>query len=158
SQGEIYVELYLTRPAATNAVGLYRRGTRVLENITALEELNKPPWTSGYLQGLLDVPYLNLTPGTRTGIIQDGAYERFAQELRGVENELARLIEAQQRAEEEQTSREVLRSVQRALKEALMALPAEEYDWFDLHQPGAGRPKTQSNQAQEGLPDQATTR
>jgi len=32
----------------------------------------------------------------------------------------------------------VLRSVQGALKEALLALPAEEYDWFDLHR-GEGR-------------------
>jgi hypothetical protein len=36
-----------------------------------------------------------------------------------------------------------LRSVQRALKEALLALPEEEYDWFDVRQPGAGRPKRQ---------------
>jgi len=141
SQGELYVELYMTRPASTNSVGLHRQGTRVLENLTALSELNKPPWTSGYLQGLIDVPHLNLTPGTRSGIIRDSAYERFTQELRGLETELMRLIEELQRAEEEQTSRDVLRSVQRALKEALLALPAEEYDWFDLHQPGASRPK-----------------
>jgi hypothetical protein len=149
-QGELYLELYLNRPAPTNAVGLYRQGTRVFENLTALSDLNKPPWTSGYLQGLIDTPYLNLTPGTRSGIIQDAAYQRFTLDLAEVEVELLRLIDQQQRAEEEQTSREVLRSVQRALKEALLALPAEEYDWFDLHQPGASRPKTQANAS--GLP------
>ena len=143
AQGDLYVELYLTRPSASNGVGLFRQGTRVLENLTALSELNKPPWTSGYIQGLIDVPYLSLTPGTRTGIIQDAAYQRFTQELSPLELELTRLIEEQQRAEEEQTSREVLRSVQRALKEALLVLPAEEYDWFDLHEPGPGRRKSQ---------------
>lgn len=142
SQGELYVELYLTRPAAANAVGLYRQGTRVIENLTALGELNNPPWTSGYLQGLIDAPYLNLTPGTRSGIIQDAAFHRFTQELAVLETDVLRLIEEQRRAEEEQTSREVLRSVQRALKEALLALPAEEYDWFDLHPQGTGRPRT----------------
>jgi hypothetical protein len=152
SQGELYVELYLSRPAPANAVGLYRQGTRVLENLTVLGELNRPPWTSGYLQGLLDAPYLNLTPGTRSGLIQDAAYQRFTQELADLEAELLRLIEAQQRAEEEQTSREVLRSVQRALREALLALPAEEYDWFDLHQSGAGRPKTQAQQQPQPAP------
>ncbi|HEY8623229.1 MAG TPA: hypothetical protein VIM74_05125, partial [Casimicrobiaceae bacterium] len=41
------------------------------------------------------------------------------------------------------TSRDVLRSVQGALKEALLALPAEEYDWFDLHRgEGKRRPRT----------------
>jgi hypothetical protein len=140
-QGELYLELYLTRPGAGNSVGLYRQGTRVIENLSSLGEFNKPPWTSGYLQGFLDASYLNLTPGTRSGIIQDAAYQRFTEELHPIETELLRLIDDQQRAEEEQTSREVLRSVQRALKEALLALPAEEYDWFDLHQPAAGRPK-----------------
>jgi len=144
-QGELYVELYLTRPAPANAVGLYRQGTRVFETLTALSELNKPPWTSGYLQGLIDAPYLNLTPGTRSGIIQDAAYQRFTEELAALETGLLRLIEEQRRAEEEQTSREVLHSVQRALREALLALPAEEYDWFGLHQPGTVRPKIQTH-------------
>jgi len=142
-QGELYLELYLARPGPGNAVGMYRQGTRVIEAISAFDELNKSPWTSGYLQGFIDAPYLNLTPGTRTGVILDAAYQRLIDELKPVETELSRLIEEQRRAEEEQTSREVLRSVQRALKEALLALPAEEYDWFDLHQPAAGRPKTQ---------------
>jgi hypothetical protein len=43
-----------------------------------------------------------------------------------------RVIEAQQRAEEEQTSRESLRAIQRAFREAILALPPEEYDWFDI--------------------------
>jgi hypothetical protein len=141
SPGELYLELYLTRPGPQNAVGLYRQGTRVLENLTLLDELSRPPWTSGYLQGLIDVPYLNLTPGTRSGIIQDAACERFQLELKPLEAELLQLIEQQQRAEEEQTSRDVLRSVQRALKEALLVLPEEEYDWFNVRQPGATRPK-----------------
>jgi uncharacterized protein with FMN-binding domain len=153
SQGGLYLELYLTRPAPTNAVGLYRQGTRVFESLDTLPELNKPPWTSGYLQGIIDVPYLSLTPGTRTGVIQDEAYLRFTQELAALETELLGLIQEQQRAEEDQTSREVLRSVQKALKEALLALPAEEYDWFDLHEPGARRPRnTPNDHADAGNP------
>jgi hypothetical protein len=140
SQSDLYLELYLARPDPANAVGLYRQGTRVLESLSALGEFHKAPWTSGYLQGILDAPYLNLTPGTRTGIIQDEAYHRLTQELAPLETELLRLIEEQLRAEEEKTSREVLRSVQKALKEALLILPAEEYDWFDLHQGGTKRP------------------
>src|SRR5215510_15263091 len=31
-----------------------------------------------------------------------------------------------------QASRELLRTIQRAFREALLALPAEEYDWFDI--------------------------
>src|SRR5207253_8129253 len=34
--------------------------------------------------------------------------------------------------EEEQASRELLQTIQRAFREAFLALPAEEYDWFDI--------------------------
>ncbi|HEX7774534.1 MAG TPA: hypothetical protein VF435_19070, partial [Pyrinomonadaceae bacterium] len=43
------------------------------------------------------------------------------------------MLEAQRRAEEEQASRELLQTIQRAFREAFLALPAEEYDWFDIH-------------------------
>ncbi len=131
--GEIYRELYLSAPHAANTVELFRNGTRVAESLTGLPDFNKPPWNSGYLQGLVDVPFINLTPGTRSGLIQDEAYQRMIAELAPLEAELLRIIGEQRRAEDEQTSREVLRSIQKALKEALLALPAEEYDWFDLH-------------------------
>ena len=50
------------------------------------------------------------------------------------------LIEAQKRAEEEQASQQSLRAIQRAFREALLALPPEEYDWFDVQaRAGIGR-------------------
>jgi|SRR5450631_195099 hypothetical protein len=135
---DVYAELYLHAHSPANAVSLYRSGTRVLGNLTELEAFARMPWASGYVQGIIDAPYLNLTPGTRLGIIQDVALARLADELAPLESRLAKIIEDQQRAEEERASRDVLRSVQGALKEALLALPAEEYDWFDLRR-GEGR-------------------
>jgi hypothetical protein len=52
--------------------------------------------------------------------------------LSNLEGKLGEIIEEQRRAEEEQASRELLRTIQRAFREALLALPAEEYDWFDI--------------------------
>jgi hypothetical protein len=135
---ELCLELYLSTQNSANAVGLYRQGTRVLEHIASLTEFAHEPWTSGYLQGLIDAPYLNLTPGTRTGLLQDEAYVRLLAELAPVEEQLRSIIDEQQRAEDERTSHEVLRSIQRALKEALLALPAEEYDWFEIRA-GSGK-------------------
>jgi Histidine kinase-, DNA gyrase B-, and HSP90-like ATPase len=150
---ELYLEIYLTSPGSSNAVGLFRHGTRVLDNLASLSEFNKPPWTSGHVQGIVDVAYLNLTPGTRTGIIQDEAYQRMITELAPVEAELLRIIDEQQRAEDEKTSHEVLRSIQKALKEALLALPVEEYDWFDFHG-GTGK-KTQLPPEKPALGDES---
>jgi hypothetical protein len=42
------------------------------------------------------------------------------------------LIEEQQRAEEEQASQQSLKAIQKAFYEAMLALPREEYDWFDV--------------------------
>src|SRR5438477_3677758 len=143
AQSEVYAELYLHAHLPANAVSLYRSGTRVLANLTELEAFARMPWASGYVQGIIDAPYLNLTPGTRLGVIHDAALARLAEELGALESRLAKIIEDQQRAEEERASRDVLRSVQGALKEALLALPAEEYDWFDLHRgEGKRRPRT----------------
>ncbi len=133
AQGDIYLELYLSDPGPSNRVGLFRRGTRVLPSITELDYFDREPWTEGYLQGIVDVPFLNLTPGTRHGIIQDDHFDAFCRAMVPVEVHLLQIIEDQRKAEEERSSRRILRRVQRALKEAFLRLPQEEYDWFDIH-------------------------
>ena len=135
--GEIYIELYLTDESPLNRVGLYRNGTRILESVTELDVLQRAPWSSGWLQGIIDVPFLTLTPATRLGVIQDQAFADFISALEPLEAVLGEVIEQQQRAEEERASREVLRTIQNAFREALLQLPPEEYDWFDLpgHRP-----------------------
>ena len=131
-RGRIKLELYLDEPSPARSVALYRNGTRVVE-LRALEEFQESAWTSGYLDGIVDAPFLSLTPGTRTGVIRDDAYDEFRRSLGPVTGKLDALIAELQRAEEEKASRRTLRSIQRAFREALLALPAEEYDWFDVH-------------------------
>jgi hypothetical protein len=131
--GDIYAELYLNEPSDANCVALFRRGTRVIEDLNLLDGLAHPPWSMRYLQGHIDAPFINLTPGTRSGLIHDAAYAALCDGLAPLEATLAEVIDEQRRAEEEQASREQLRAIQRAFREALLALPAEEYDWFDIH-------------------------
>jgi hypothetical protein len=131
--GDVYAELYLNEPSEGNAVALFRRGTRVVEDLAGLDGFAHPPWTLRYLQGHVDASFLNLTPGTRTGFVHDAAYATLYDGLRPLERKLVDIIDEQRRAEEEQASREQLRAIQRAFREALLALPAEEYDWFDIH-------------------------
>jgi len=94
--------------------------------------LEHGPWTSGYLQGLLDVPFLTLTPGTRSGIVHDERYAALVTGLHPLETHLNALIAEQRRAEEERASEQLMRTIQRAFREAMLALPPEEYDWFDI--------------------------
>jgi hypothetical protein len=130
--GDAYAELYLAEPADTSRVALTRSGTRVIEDLASLPGLDHAPWSSRYLQGLVDAPFLNLTPGTRSGIIQDERYASLLAALEPLEADVKRLIEEQQRAEEEQASQQSMRAIQRAFHEALLALPPEEYNWFEI--------------------------
>lgn len=132
SFGDAYAELYLAEPSDGSRVALTRLGTRILEDLGGLPGLDHKPWTSRYVQGLIDVPFLNLTPGTRSGIIQDDRYAAITAALQPLENHVNGLIEEQQRAEEEQANQQSLKVIQRAFHEALLALPPEEYDWFDV--------------------------
>src|SRR5262249_37237959 len=72
--GDIYIELYLNGPSDSNCVALYRRGTRVIDDLTLLDHFARAPWNLRYLQGHLDASFVSLTPSTRTGIIYDSAY------------------------------------------------------------------------------------
>ena len=141
-EGEIYFELYLNGSDPGNVVSLFRSGTRVLPTITKLDFFNRDPWNAGYLQGMIDVPFLQLTPGTRDGIVQDARFQTFCAALKTLEEKLKNIIEIEKKVEEEEASRNILKSVQRALKEAFLALPRGEYDWFDIHRAsnrGAGK-------------------
>jgi len=158
SHGDIYLEIYLADANATNRVELHRSGTRVLESITQLDVFQQPPWTENCLQGIVDASFLHLTPGTRSGIIHDDAFAAFKAALEPVETTLKSLIEEQRSAEEERASRRILHTIQKAFREALLALPVEEYDWFDIHKKGKDqRSRPGSNPEGASLTDAAAS-
>ena len=138
--GEIYLELYLNDSDPGNTVSLFRSGTRVLPSITKMDFFNRDPWSSGYLQGMIDAPFLQLTPGTRDGVVQDIRFDTVCSALKSIEDKLRSIIQLEREAEEEEASRNILKSVQRALKEAFLTLPRGEYEWFDIQKAGKSRP------------------
>src|SRR5882757_8124604 len=93
--GEAYSELYLAEPADSSRVALTRAGTRVIEDVASLPGLDHVPWSLRYVQGLIDVPFLNLTPGTRSGIIQDERYAALVDAVKPLEAHVRGLIEEQ---------------------------------------------------------------
>jgi len=129
----VYLELYLSEPKPDNQIGLYKSGTRVLPSLTDLDRFAHAPWSSNYLQGIIEAPNLNLTPGTRLGVIYDENLKALEEALKPVAEQLLKEIEAQQAAEDEQASQQILKTLNKAFREALITLPAEEYDWFELN-------------------------
>jgi hypothetical protein len=130
--GDAYAELYLGEPDEKARVALTRVGTRVIEDLSTLPSLDHVPWVSRYVQGLVDAPFLTLTPGTRNGIVQDERYGSLVDALKPLEAHVQALLEEQRKAEEEQASQQSLKAIQKAFYEAMLALPREEYDWFDV--------------------------
>lgn len=137
--GEIYVELYLTDPSESQGVGLYKKGTRVIADLTKIDAFRHPPWSTGYLEGIIDCSFLQLTPGTREGVLYDAAFDGLVSAVAKIEEPLREAIAARKRAEEEEASRAMLKRITRALKEAFAMLPAEEYGW--LNAKSATRPR-----------------
>jgi hypothetical protein len=79
---------------------------------------------------MIDASFLQLTPGTRDGVVQDEAYESLCVALEPVEEALFSLLEERKRAEDEEASKQILGRVTRAFREAFLYLPSEEYGWL----------------------------
>ncbi len=128
--GDIYVELYLCEPSSSAGLGLYKQGTRVMPDIRKLEEFDRFPWNSANLEGIIDASFLQLTPGTRDGIVLDDAYESFIQSLMGIEAPLGEAIDELKKAQEEEASKSVFQKLSKAFREAFLFLPQEDYGWL----------------------------
>ena len=139
ANGEIYCELYINDPSPQNKLGLYKHGTRVISDLTSLEAFSGSPWNSDILEGIIDISFLQLTPGTRDGIILDAAYQSFVTSMSSITEDLEIVLSAEKRAEEEKASKSILRRISKALKDALQFLPTEEYGWLQVQ--GRVKPK-----------------
>ena len=128
--GEIEVEIYIADPTDSAGVGLHKNGTRVIPDVSVIGQFRRSPWNSGYLEGIVDADFLQLTPGTREGIIFDASFDGLVEALAPLEAVLIERIEAQRRAEEEKASRSMLRKITKALREAFSMLPDESYGWL----------------------------
>ncbi len=148
--GEVYHELYLNEPSPENRVGLYKNGTRVVPDITRIEHFACEPWNSGYLTGIIDASFLQLTPGTRDGVIYDDAFESFAVSLEPLSEALLSIIAEQKRAEEEKASRKILKRISKAMKEALTYLSDAEYGWLDVGGGAGGGSGSETGAGAEG--------
>ena len=64
---------------------------------------------------------------------------------------LSQIIAEQRRAEDERVSRKMLTTIRKAFQEALMVLPAEEYDWFDIQAGNQGRGSRMASESTDGV-------
>jgi hypothetical protein len=132
--GDVQVEVYV-RSEAGGGIALCKDGTRVVPRLADLLPFQESPWTDGRLEGLLDYEPLALAPGTRSGVIADGALAALVDAAATIGRDITAALAARDEAETERASRQILKQVHRALVTALWELPAEEYLYFDIPRP-----------------------
>lgn len=113
-------------------VSLYRLGTRVCRDLSALPEFAREPWSSGGIEGVVDFADLRLGPASREGFIPDGAYHAFVEGMRGVEPSLVERLRLEEEARSERASRALVKELQSAFARLLRDLPSGDYDWFGM--------------------------
>ena len=139
-RAEIYLSAEAPPGAERPAVGLYRLGTRVCQDIAALPEFAREPWSTGRLEGALDYADFRVAPASREGFTPDASYHPFVDAVRGVEPILLERLRREEEARDEQAGRSLVRELQSAFARLLKDLPAGDYDWFgaDGRRPFAG--------------------
>ena len=137
--GDVQVEAYVRGDgaAAGGGIALFKDGTRVLPRIADLLPFQQAPWTDGRLEGLLDYEPLALAPGTRNGVVADGALEALVAAAAAIGRDITTALAARDEAESERASRQILKQVHKAFVTALWELPAEDYLYFDIPKPAS---------------------
>jgi hypothetical protein len=132
------IELYLARSGEQAAIEVSCAGTLVSDDAAELRTvgLDRSPWTGRALTGLIEFPAFQIPPGTRRGIIPDGASEAFARAM----VEYAPLVEAElarfERERQATTSRQLLAELRRALRGLRARLPQYELPKVEEVPPG----------------------
>jgi hypothetical protein len=163
--GDVAVELYLRADdtSAPGGIAVCKDGTRVLAAITELLPFQHAPWTDARLEGLVDFEALALAPGTRLGIVPDGALETLVAVAPAIESDIAAAVAEREQAEAERASRQLLKQVHKAFASALAELPEEDYLFFDIpktepalqDRPGTGAAPADSGPAPPAAPSAA---
>ncbi|MBD3235952.1 MAG: hypothetical protein GF330_04555 [Candidatus Eisenbacteria bacterium] len=128
--GTVRFELYVMADRRDGRVGVARRGTRLLDDVCQLEELNHAPWDTGQMQGLIHFDRLTTAPASRRGIIPDANLEEFLKTVRFIEDSVSARLKELEKTKEEEIGRKLVRQIQEAFASVLDEL-TEEYSWFD---------------------------
>jgi hypothetical protein len=131
------VELYLGAEEGAGRVSVSCGGTVVYDDLTQFEvaDFQRPPWNDPRLSGLLEFPDFQVTPGTRRGVMPDGAALAFAKAVHGLEPAILALIGDAERRAAAAVEADLVKQLERAFRDLPRLAP--EYDFFAVRAPKA---------------------
>ena len=128
--GNIHFKLYIAQQGEKGKVSIYRRGTKIIDDITEIPELNHEPWNNLLLEGMIDSRFVNVPPGTRKGIIPDVHLAELIEVVRFQEKQINEVINKAIQQREQEISRDIIKSLRDAFQDIMQELP-NEYNWFN---------------------------
>lgn len=128
--GNIHFKLYIAQQGEKGRVSIYRRGTKIIDDITEIPELNHEPWDNLFLEGMISSRFINVPPGTRKGIIPDVHLTELIEAVRSQEVQIIEVINRAIRQREQEMGRDIIKSLRDAFQDIMQELPTE-YNWFN---------------------------
>jgi hypothetical protein len=148
--GNIIFKLFIGQQGEEGKVSVYRRGTKVIDDVSEIPELKHEPWNNPMLKGMIDSRFINVPPGTRKGIVPDIKLQYLINAAELIENIVINEIKKAEELKEKALSRDVLKTLRDAFSEVIQELP-EDYSWFDTES-GEGVPTKRYPKTQPGKP------
>jgi len=148
--GNIIFKLFISQQGEEGKVSIYRRGTKVIDDVTEIQELDYNPWNNPLLKGMIDSRFINVPPGTRKGIVPDIKLQYLIDATKSIESIVINEIKEAEERKEKALSRDVLKTLRDAFSEVIQELP-EDYSWFNTGS-GQGIPTKRDPKTQSGKP------
>ena len=142
--GNILFRLFIAQEKESGNVSLYRRGTRVIDDICSIPELDHSPWNNEMLEGMIDSRFITISPASRRGVVPDTKLTELIDAAKTVEKNVEKVLDNAKKQREEKLGRDIIKELQDIFADAMSEL--DEYNWFGSKRigpiPGGGPIKT----------------
>ncbi len=127
--GNIKLKLFIAQQGETGKVSIYRRGTKVIDDISEIEELNHEPWNNPLLEGFIDDRFINVPPATRKGVLPDEKFRELIEAIVSIENSISEILKKAEQEREQELSRDIIKTLRDTFNNIMRDL-SDEYNWF----------------------------
>lgn len=128
--GNIHFKLYITQQGEEGKVSIYRNGTKIIDDITEIHELNHEPWNNSLLEGMIDSRFINVPPATRKGIVPDEHHTELIEAAKSLEKQIIEILKEAIQQRDQEMSKDIIKSLRDAFQDIMQEL-SNEYNWFD---------------------------
>jgi hypothetical protein len=136
----IHFDLYECSKERIGKIAVVRRGTKILDDISEIEEFNCEPWNKGVVEGKIDYRLLNVPPATRRGIIRDEAFEEFVESCRKIEEDLQKEVSLIEKRRTEKVDPKFVKKIKETFEKIMEEL-GDSYAWFGSKEKGKISPQ-----------------